>query len=377
MFPELVAAVAAATEAEVLTAFVAGLHTAGHVLQQALELGCLRGLHQGKLTEVAQVEGAVAVAGDREQFRVKGGEVALPVDAEDRERTVELVLRHALVALNQGDHLIELPQNHRVAVLFTQAPEGPQEIAVLGFHGHTLHGGGGVDPFLFLHVEADIIDAVVAEEAVHPLRLFHRIGGHHGNAVEGHLMAMQRLNAFHRHGVGAATVAEAPMGIVDVLRPIHADAHHDAVAAEAVAPGVVDQGGVGLNVLGELQLLGTVLLQAALKDRCGLVVPARRQSERLAGMPHQRELRAGIRTFQNATHQKRQQIQVKDPFLLPIGQVAVGAVEVAERCGLNHHEADGPEPAEVGPCFRCTDHQLTKPPPPFFQPPPPLRQPPW
>ena len=188
---------------------------------------------------------------------------------------------------------------------------------------------------------------------------------------------MQGFNPSHCHGVGAAPIAEAPVGVVDVLRAIHTDAHHNLVAPEAVAPRVVDQGGVGLHVLGEVQPLRIELLKAAIQDRRCLVVPTGGQGERFTGMPNQGKFRSGIGAFQNPLHQQGQQIQVKDPLLLPIGQIAIRAIEVAQRGGLHNHEADGPEPVEVGPDVgRGNDHQFTKPPPPLPQPPPPLRQPP-
>ena len=104
----------------------------------------------------------------------------------------------------------------------------------------------------------------------------------------------------------AASVAEAPVGVVDVLWAIHTDPHHDAVPPEAVAPRIVDQRCVGLNVLGEVQPLGVELLEAAMQDRRCLVVPTGGQGERFPGMPYQSELRPGIGAFQNPLDQQRQ-----------------------------------------------------------------------
>ena len=88
---------------------MAGVHTAAHVGHEPTELVGVGGFHQRQILQVAEVEAAVAVAGHRQQLRVEGGEVALPVDAEDGERPVELVLGHPLIALNQADHLLEFP----------------------------------------------------------------------------------------------------------------------------------------------------------------------------------------------------------------------------------------------------------------------------
>ena len=125
MLPELVAAGAPATEPEVLAALVAGVDTAAHVGQEPTELIGLGGLHQRQITQVAEVEGAVAVAGHRQQLGVESGEIPIRVNAENRERAIELVLGHPFVALNQADDLLEFPQHDGMAVLLAKAPEGP------------------------------------------------------------------------------------------------------------------------------------------------------------------------------------------------------------------------------------------------------------
>ena len=161
-----------------------------------------------------------------------------------------------------------------------------------------------MNALLLFHVEADIVDAVIAEEAVHPLRLLHGIGGEHRNAVEGHIVAMQSFNPLHRQGVGTAPVAEAAVGVVNLFRTIHADAHHDAVAVEAIAPGVVDQRGVGLHVLGELQLLRH---RRSARLHCRITVASSYhpvgKREGFAGVPHQRKLGACVGALEDALHQ--------------------------------------------------------------------------
>ena len=53
VFPEFVAAVAPAAEAEVLAAFVAGVHAAGHISREPTELLGVGGLRQRKILEIA------------------------------------------------------------------------------------------------------------------------------------------------------------------------------------------------------------------------------------------------------------------------------------------------------------------------------------
>ena len=139
VFPELVAAVAPATEPEVFAPLLAGVHAAGHVGHEPTELIGVGGFHQRQILEIAEVEAAVAVAGHRKQLRVEGGEIALPIHAEDRERAIQLVLGHPRIALDQADHLLEFAQHHGITVLLAQPPEGPQEVAVLLLHRGALH----------------------------------------------------------------------------------------------------------------------------------------------------------------------------------------------------------------------------------------------
>ena len=96
---------------------------------------------------------------------------------------------------------------------------------------------------------------------------------------------MQGFNAFHGQSVGSAAIAESTMGVVDLLRSIHADARHDSIPPEAIAPGVVDQRGVGLDVLGEVQSQSAMVGKTLVEDFGGFVVPAGGESEWLSRMP--------------------------------------------------------------------------------------------
>ena len=51
----------------------------------------------------------------------------------------------------------------------------------------------------------------------------------------------------------AGALARAAVAVVQERRAVHADADLDAAAADEVAPRVVDQGGVGLERLGDLE----------------------------------------------------------------------------------------------------------------------------
>ena len=59
----------------------------------------------------------------------------------------------------------------------------------------------------------------------------------------------QLANATHGHAMGTFAVAEATMAVVNVLRTVHTDANNNVVTFEAVTPFVIDQCGIGLNML--------------------------------------------------------------------------------------------------------------------------------
>jgi hypothetical protein len=112
------------------------------------------GLFEAGAAQVAEVEAAVAIRAHRQQLRIEGGEIALPVDAEDAEGAIEFVLVEALLALDQPDHLLEFPQPQRVAIGFAEPPELLQKGSVLPFPLAALHRAAGVHTLPLFHVEA-------------------------------------------------------------------------------------------------------------------------------------------------------------------------------------------------------------------------------
>ena len=74
-----------------------------------------------------------------------------------------------------------------------------------------------------------------------------------------------------------------------------------------------------------------MLPEAALNNCSGFVVVATGEGEGLTRMPNKRNLGSAKGTFKNALQQKRQQIQVENLLPLPIRQIAVITVEIAQR----------------------------------------------
>ena len=209
--------------------------------------------------------------------------------------------------------------------------------------------------FLFLHVETELVNALITEEGVHPLRLFQSIRGEHGDGMEVDVSLTQGADTAHGLGKGALAVSEASVAVVDLLRSIDTHSDNDSVANKAVAPVLIDERCVGLNMLFDDHPLSLKVGGLALDDGTGLVVEACWQGQRLAGVPQDREMGTPERTFINPLQQQGQLLlEVEHIAPLAIRQVAVAAVEVAERGRLNHQQTDGAVCGMV--------HQLAKPP---------------
>ena len=136
---------------------------------------------------------------------------------------------------------------------------------------------------------------------------------------------------------GAAVTVVQESGAVD------ADADVDAAAADELAPCIVHQGGVGLKGLRHLEPAGVVPFQQG----GGLFVERRGQDHRLAGVPQEREgfadQAAGedpVKAFSSVSSEIFR--------VLSVGEVAVGAVEVAERRRLDDEQLQRADlPAEI------------------------------
>ena len=71
-------------------------------------------------------------------------------------------------------------------------------------------------------------------------------------------------------------------------------------------------------------------------------------------MPEDRQLRPPIGALVDPVEQQRKLIKIKMQALLAIRQIAVTAIEIAKRGGLDHHQDDGTEISAV--------HQFANPP---------------
>ena len=184
---------------------------------------------------------------------------------------------------------------------------------------------------------------MVHEEVEHSIGVVQGVVGEHRNHLKGDLPLLQPADATHHRCVGGQAGAGAAMGVMQEGGAIHAHAHMDTVALEAVAPGRIDHRGVGLQRLVDRVGRQAMAFQHLLNARGRLVVKADRRRQRLTRMPEQGEAAVEIGALQHPLQCRLQDLQGEAAAVIATGQVAVVAIEVAEGGGLHHQQAQGPE----------------------------------
>ena len=121
-------------------------------------------------------------------------------------------------------------------------------------------------------------------------------------------------------------------------RPVHAHTNMDAIAFEAVTPGRIDHGGIGLQRLHDRGGGQAALFQQPADPPGGFVVEGNRRHQRFARMPQQGERPPEIGAVQHPLHGRLQHGKRDPGAITPIRQIAVVAIEVAEGGGLNHQQ---------------------------------------
>ena len=194
--------------------------------------------------------------------------------------------------------------------------------------------GLAVQAFGFIEVAAHLGHALFEKEVEERVGLGKGIGRHHRDGMEGDAGFAQPRHAAQHPVVRATPAAGLAVSVVQGLRTIDADAHLDSMALEQVAPGIVDQGGVGLDRVRD----PTVGPDGRCDGGDGLVVIRHRHDQRLAGMPHHGERLAQQAVFTQSGGGALGCGQAHACGGLAIRQVAVIAIDVAERRGLQDQQ---------------------------------------
>lgn len=144
------------------------------------------------------------------------------------ERVVQIRAAQALITAGQGRGDLELPQPQGNLRLFVQLPDAFQKGPLARFAAATAQAGLRVAVLGFLHVEAHVVEAMPLDERNNGVGVIAAIVVEHGDPVAGEAIAIE--------------------GFVEKSGAIKADAFGDVVGQEAVAPALIDQGAVGLQV---------------------------------------------------------------------------------------------------------------------------------
>jgi hypothetical protein len=163
---------------------------------------------------------------------------------------------------------------------------------------------------------------------------------HHGNGGEGDAGVAQPLHTGHHPVVRAAAVAADTLRVVKKLWPVDADANAHRMALEEAAPALVDEHGIGLEMVAHRVAAGMA------GHTCeGLFVPRRFDYRRLAGMPDDAQRRARQRRGEDLAQGGLEHLGAHAPAVGAVGQVAVAAIEVAEGCRLQDQQTQSAAPA--------------------------------
>ena len=161
-----------------------------------------------------------------------------------------------------------------------------------------------MNTLLLLHVEPKRMNPLITEEGVHALGLIESILCEHGDRVKVDVVLPEGADSIQGVPMGSLAIAEPPVAVVNLFRTINAHAHHNVVALEAVTPVVVDQRGIGLDVLLNHHPLSLKIGRFPLDDVAGFVVKRSWQREGFSGVPENRKMGAPKRAFVNPLQQQ-------------------------------------------------------------------------
>ncbi len=180
------------------------------------------------------------------------------------------------------------------------------------------------------------VERVLLKEADQVGAAHRRVG--HGQHPERDLMTAQDLDAAHHPVEGAPAVAEHADLVVLLARSVDRDPDRDGVPQEKLRPGVVDEGAVGLQPVGDLRVAEVVGLHV----EEGLE-PLAAEREGLASVPDQADPidlavdMGGVGRIQTG-HQVFAEAR-SVVFSILVDVIAVGAAEVARPRRLQDQSA--------------------------------------
>ena len=294
----------------------------------------------------------------------------MAVDVQHGQRLgLDVAHRHAFGAEHPWQGEVDLAQEADAAALAGAVPESSQEGGIPPAQLGPVEQARHVVALGLLDIEADLVDALGKIELEQLFRLVEAGVRQDRNHMERHIVLAQAADAGDRLVECALAAAALAMKVMQFARPVEAHADTDVPVPEQRAPVGIDQRAVGLEGMPDMD----GRRPHPFDRREGLAIERDGHDQRFAGMPDHRDLGTGPARREDLLEQPRHRRLGDDVLVRAVGQITVGAGDVAEGRRLHDHHADFGRGGH--------GHQLCQPlcQPPLPQPPlrqPPLRQPP-
>ena len=189
----------------------------------------------------------------------------------------------------------------------------------------------------FLDVEAHLLDPLGDIEIEHVARRGHAGRGQHRDHVERHRVPAQQPDAGDRPVKGAAARPGHSVAVVQLPGAVDADPEIDLGLGEEIAPGVVDQGAIGLKRMDDRQIPRPQTVRSSRTHR-GRTRSAAPSARRHAIPP---TARPRTQPEANTWENKLCKCLRRDHRLgIPVRQIAVLAIDIAKRGRLDDQQVD-------------------------------------
>ena len=182
--------------------------------------------------------------------------------------------------------------------------------------------------------------------------MLERFARQYADHMKGNRVRLETVDSFHHPGMRAAAVAGSPMAIVEPSGAVDADPDANRMGLNEVAPSIVDEDAIGLKMMGDVDFQRTVAGDGGKR----LLIPRRRDHQRLAGVPDDRKLPGREIRGEHLTRQRLQRTGRHHFLVVAIGKVAVRAIEVAKRRRLYDQQLEASAPVPRAASWRRRQH---------------------
>jgi hypothetical protein len=189
--------------------------------------------------------------------------------------------------------------------------------------------------FDFLDVETDLSDSILDIEIEERVRIVDRTLGENGDCMEWIPMRYELSDGANDPAEGAASRPGPAVRIVQLGRAIDAEPDFRLDAFEKPDPVIIDEKAVGLETVAQLQ----ARRGPAFHQIDSRLIPTEWDRERLSRVPSDVEGQGWISMAENSVTDLAERLETHPGFRGAAWQVAVAAIDVAERGRLNDEQA--------------------------------------